>query len=204
MEAADLDAGILRTARTRFFLLWLLAAVWAASIGIVAIQVWRYESTPGDLGQTPMRWPEASKIPLDAGRPSLVMLVHPQCSCTRASLDELRFIMERSQGTVSAWVLFVMPDATGSGRDSSPTWKQAQRIPGVHVLLDPKGAEGLRFGGLTSGHVVLYDRRGLLRFSGGITGARGHTGDNLGMRQLLALVHDGRAAAAHAVYGCPL
>ncbi|HEY6421580.1 MAG TPA: hypothetical protein VIX59_21490 [Candidatus Binataceae bacterium] len=74
---------------------------------------------------------------------------------------------------------------------------------------------------------MLYDRRGRLLFSGGITGARGHFGDNAGVSAIVALidtpasagldrpvaykdkrvVHDHKSVAYEdqtAVYGCPL
>jgi hypothetical protein len=44
-----------------------------------------------------------------------------------------------------------------------------------------------------------------LIFSGGITGSRGHAGDNDGEQALLeALTHGGGARATASVFGCPL
>ena len=52
------------------------------------------------------------------------------------------------------------------------------------MLRDDDGAEARRFGAETSGQTLLYDARGALAFSGGITGARGHAGDNAGRASL--------------------
>jgi hypothetical protein len=187
-----------------FLVIVALLSVSAISYGIGA--VYSFESTPGALGVTPQRWPELSHITPDAGHYSLVMLVHTQCSCTGASLDELQSIMTTSRGALSAWVLFAEPTGMDAGLGQSSTWAQARRIPNVSVRLDPNGTEAAHFGALTSGHVVLYDRSGALIFSGGITAMRGHGGDNLGRRSVLDLL-DGRPLKRvdrHPVYGCPL
>ncbi len=57
------------------------------------------------------------------------------------------------------------------------------------MLRDDDGAEAKRFGAETSGQTLLYDERGTLAFSGGITGSRGHAGDNAGRASLLALIN---------------
>jgi hypothetical protein len=70
---------------------------------------------------------------------------------------------------------------------------------------DESGREAQRFGGETSGQTFLYDRNGILLFSGGTTGARGHRGDNAGRASLLALLdHQSRYASRTSVFGCSL
>ena len=59
------------------------------------------------------------------------------------------------------------------------------------MLRDDDGAEARRFGAETSGQTLLYDEHGALLFSGGITGARGHAGDNAGRASLVALLNRG-------------
>jgi hypothetical protein len=181
------------------------AVLWITGIAYGLNSIRHYESTPGAVGLTPTSWPSDSQLRPDPDRASLVMLVHPQCSCTRASLEELNTMMSKMSGRISAWVLFIRPAGMEQGWERTATWSQAQRIPGVTVVLDPQGAEATRFGALTSGEVALYDPAGHLLFSGGITGARGHVGDNLGRRSVLGLLDGDRAAEHdHPVYGCPL
>ena len=74
------------------------------------------------------------------------------------------------------------PAATADGRVdarriSGRPWRTCR---GWRCVLDPGGAEARRFGVATSGHVLLYDTRGDLIFSGGITPGRGEQGDNAG------------------------
>lgn len=177
------------------------AAVWIVGIAFGVRELQRFESTPGAIGSTPVLWPAGSKISLDPHRMTLVMLIHPQCSCTQASLAELAQVMERARGRLNAWVLFVQPQDAPRGA----TWHEAAHLSGVQVGIDPTGAEAARFGALTSGYLVLYDPSGRLRFSGGITGARGHAGENMGRNQLLATLDAATPAPQqHAVFGCPI
>jgi hypothetical protein len=52
---------------------------------------------------------------------------------------------------------------------------------------------------------MLYDGNGRLLFSGGITGARGHSGDNAGRSTVLSLLsRDTVDRAETPVFGCSL
>jgi hypothetical protein len=116
-------------------------------------------------------------------------------------LAELAQVMERAHSRLQAWVLFAQP------RDAPhpAAWIEAARLPDTQVGIDPTGAEAARFGALTSGYLVLYDSSGRLRFSGGITAARGHAGENMGRNELLAALDDTTPEAQrHSVFGCSL
>ncbi len=89
---------------------------------------------------------------------------------------------------------------TGDGR----SWDLAGRVQNTERLIDERGVEARRFGAMTSGYVVVYDAGGHLAFSGGITGSRGHVGDNVGRRQVLAVLHGDSTQPTHAVFGCAL
>lgn len=183
-----------------FGCVWLLAA----SAGLLWLA--RYESTPGVAASAPQRWPDASRIERVPSRPTLVMFAHPHCPCTRASIDELARLMTQVQGVaVDAYVVVLKPDGLGDEWDRTDLWRSAAAIPGVQVMDDDGGREGERFGAATSGQTLLYDAAGRLVFSGGITAARGHEGDNDGRSALVALLTTGVAAQADtAVFGCPL
>ena len=133
------------------------------------------------------------------------MLAHPQCPCTRASLGELEQIMAHLDGRIAATVLFYRPENAPAGWTASDLWDKASRIPGVTAAWDSEGAEARRFGGATSGHVVVYDARGYLLFSGGITASRGHSGDNFGRKAIVSAVGSGVILRGPApVFGCSL
>jgi len=190
--------------RRRTLLTMLAGAVWLATVITGMKLLWGYARKPGVAASAPAEWPAASRI-ARADRPVLVMLAHPHCPCTRASLAELARLMTRLEGRVDAYVLFLKPAGLGGGWEQSDLWARAAAIPGVTVLKDAGGEEAARFGAATSGQTVLYDAAGRLRFAGGITIARGHQGDSLG-QALIAAVVDGKSSqlASTAVYGCSL
>ena len=164
-----------------------------------------YESAPGAVGVVPSAWPQTSKIPAPRERDVLLMVAHPHCSCTDASMEELAKIMARVQGKVSAYVLFLKPKEASSTWEDTELRRRAAKISGVTALSDVDGEEARRFGAETSGHAFLYDRHGKLLFSGGITQSRGHSGDNSGESAIIALVNHHRADRAKTfVFGCSL
>ncbi len=178
--------------------LWLLLV--AAGAGSLA----KYSQTAGDPGRSPTHWPAETKVPHVAGRATLVFFAHPHCPCTRASLGELEQLLVHAQGLLSTVVIFERFAEFSEDWTHSDLWRQAEAIPGVQVLAD-RGEESRRFASGTSGHVVLYDKFGQLQFSGGITAARGHAGDNAGKDALLARLA-GRSDAREQtpVFGCSL
>jgi hypothetical protein len=182
-----------------------LGACW---LGTVAAGLWvvrAYDNTPGVSAAAPGRWPAGTHlIPAGTG-PTLVMLAHPMCPCTRASLDELAEALARSTTAAKTYVLFIRPAGFADGWERSDLWQRAARIPGVTPVGDDAGAEAARFGTSTSGQTLLYGADGSLLFSGGITGSRGHAGDNEGRAGLLALLtRTGRGQTRTNVFGCPL
>jgi len=182
-----------------------LVAVWVAAAGAGMTALAAYKSRPGPAGTSPAQWPASSGIHRTPGLPTLVMFAHPLCPCTEASLAELARLMRRVDGKLSAHVLFIRPDGTPESWARSANWKLAAHIPGVSVAADSDSAEALRFGSGTSGEVVFYDADGALRFSGGITPARGHQGDNPGSDRIAALVAGGAGGfEGTPVFGCPL
>ena len=75
----------------------------------------------------------------------------------------------------------------------------------VPVLADRSGRFALALGALTSGHAVMLDADGSIRFQGGLTLARGHRGRAPAQDAILAaLAGDGVPMPAAPVFGCAL
>src|SRR5439155_10970718 len=55
-----------------------------------------FENSPGAAESPAMRWPADSRIERVENRATLVMLAHPRCPCTRASLRELELLDRKS------------------------------------------------------------------------------------------------------------
>jgi len=178
---------------------WLLVIVFGLWI------LWGYENSPGKAAAPPHQWPADSKIQPARDHPTLVILAHPHCPCTRASMEELAKVMARVQGKVTAYVLFYKPQEFGTDWENTELRQSAAQIPGVIVLSDFDGAEARRFGAETSGHTLLFNPSGHLLFSGGITQSRGHSGDNAGESAIVSLVNNHVSQRANTfVFGCSL
>ena len=179
--------------------------VWVCGVGAGLYLLLRYENSPGEKIAAPTEWPDESRIPRRAGHATLVMLAHPHCPCTRASLWELAELMAHDQGKVDAYVILSHPAGMPDNWEKTDLWYSAAQIPGVKVLSDPEAAEARRFRAVTSGSTILYNAEGHLMFEGGITGGRGHAGDNAGQSALIALLNSGKAPVAETpVFGCPI
>jgi hypothetical protein len=167
--------------------------------------LWQYSTSPGVPANAPASWPARSRIPHPADSPTLVMIIHPRCPCSRASIGELSALMARAARPLHPWVVFVRPHGFSESWAKTDLWRSAAAIPGVTTVLDD-GREAALFGAATSGQTVVYDGNGRLLFSGGITGARGHWGDNAGLSAVVAMMNRPASGVPSkaAVYGCPL
>jgi hypothetical protein len=192
---------------TRMSRVWfgVLAVVWLGAAAGGLWVLWRYDNTPGAAAHAPTQWPARTALARATDRPTLVMLAHPHCTCTRASMGELAEAIARARTPPKTYVLFMAPGAFAGGWEQTDLWRTAASLPGVTVVRDDDGREAKRFGAETSGQTLLYDAGGQLIFSGGITGARAHAGDNFGRQSLVALLNRQPAARAGTnVFGCPL
>jgi hypothetical protein len=186
--------------------LWVVAAcIWASGIaGGMLLLAW-HDASPGFAAPAPTHWPTGSQIALAERGATLVMFAHPHCPCTRASLGELEKLVARRAGLVDCWVVFFRPAETDQGWEASDLITAATAMPGVRVLSDVDGNEARRFHVSTSGHAVLYGCNGELLFSGGMTLARGHAGDNAGRSAIESLlVHATPPTQQTPVFGCPI
>lgn len=185
-----------------------MTAIGVASL-LVVVGGWAivhgYANAPGIAGAPPGRWPVASRVAAAADRPTLVMALHPHCPCSRATLEELDRLMARAGSRVAAHVLFVRPRGLPEDWAETDLRRRAAAIRGVAVFDDADGIEAERFHAATSGQTMLYGADGTLLFSGGITAARGHAGDNAGRSALAALLTTHAAAVRRTpVFGCAL
>ena len=201
----QLDLRCRSRAYARFFLP-ALGLTWLASVAVCFGALFNYQTAPGHIGTVPVSLPADSQIEQASHQPTLIMFAHPRCPCTRASVGELARIMTSSQDCVRAYVVFHVPESATREWVATDLVAKALAIPGVFVKHDPGGIETRRFRIKTSGHVLLYDKAGRLSFSGGITSARGHAGDNEGSRKLIARIkaNPSTERAEQIVFGCPI
>jgi hypothetical protein len=180
------------------------ALVWAATVAAAYQAIRRFESTPGAAAVAHASWPSQSRVPRVDGAWTLVMLVHPHCSCSRASIKELEAVIEKAPRSVRTFVLVYRPREFPANWERGDVYDSAKRLRRAKVLIDDDGNEAARFGGFTSGQTFLYDAEGKLRFEGGITLLRGHAGLNSGRAGIIHIANTGTGKGSHPVFGCAI
>jgi hypothetical protein len=178
--------------------------IWIVTIAVMFRAIQRFETTPGRAAIARRVWPAASSIHRAAGQWSLVMLVHPHCSCSRASVTELQAILDKAPASLKTYILVYRPGDAAAGWEKTDVVESASHLPRAQVIVDPDGREAKRFGGFTSGQTYLFDGEGNLRFSGGITSLRGHAGANRGRADVIQIVRSQMGSATHPVFGCAI
>jgi hypothetical protein len=155
-------------------------AAWVTAVAAGFCLVNGHAATPGRSAIRPRDWPVESPVVADPTRANLVTLIHPRCPYSRASLAGLEKILTVCRSYLVAHVFFLEPKVPTTAWGDTELRRRAAAIPMTRSIPDPGGVEARRFGAMTSGHVLVYDRSGKLLFSGGIAGARGQEGDNTG------------------------
>jgi hypothetical protein len=182
-----------------------ICLLWLSVAGSGLTWLLNFERTPGKGQLANGHWPAGAEVQLGAKRNTLVVFAHPRCPCTRATLAELNRLMARAGEDVSAQVWFYQPVNFPADWSRTALWRAAAAIPGVVARADLDGRQARLFGAETSGAVFLYGADGRLLFQGGITGGRGHEGDNAGENAIAERVAGRPVSLARSpVYGCSL
>jgi hypothetical protein len=180
-------------------------AAWLLTVGVGLTMLWAYAETPGPSATADATWPVAATVARDTRTPVLLLFLHPHCPCSRATIGELARLLARAPTPVTTYALFYRPADAEAGWERTDLWDSAAAIPGVHVMSDERGAQARVFGAVVSGQTLLYNAAGSLLFSGGVTGARGHEGDNPGRTALTAMLTGDRTEMIRTpVFGCYL
>ena len=181
-------------------LLWILLII--LSLGLLI----NYETKPALLTDAVKYWPSLTQFIQKNNTYKLVMVVHPYCSCSRASLRELSLIMARiHEAPVSTYLLFYRSKASAVAWTKSRLWEKALQLENVQLIDDADGKLSKLFNASISGQTLLYEPSGRLVFNGGITPSRGHEGDNSGINAIVAIITKGITKTHKTfVYGCPI
>src|SRR5437899_2493187 len=82
------------------------AVAWVSTVGAGLRVLQRYPLPPGRLASPPPQWPAIVPIERSPGHFQLVVFAHPRCSCTRATIGELEWIMANGNGKIATTVYF--------------------------------------------------------------------------------------------------
>ncbi len=183
----------------------LFLMVWLIALGIGFGWLWRHAQAPGRPAVPPVTWPHHTRLARPTDRAVLIVLAHPHCPCTRATVANLARLMAHCRSRLTACILFYKPLHAPVGWELTDSYIRAMQIPGVQVFTDTNGEEARQFGAFTSGQTLLYAPDGRRLFAGGITVARGHEGDSIGQSAVYEAAMHGTPGVANApVYGCSL
>jgi hypothetical protein len=165
----------------------------------------KYKATPGEQAASSKSWPADCAIQPVRGSYNFVLALNSRCPCSRATVSELAQILHGQVSNVILHVLVYRPSSFPEGWEDSSLLEEVEAIPAARLTIDTDAREAERFGIFTSGTLVLFGPRGDRLFQGGITPARGHTGETAAhdaiRARLLGVTSDLYVAP---VFGCPL
>lgn len=168
-------------------------------------QLLSYSHQPGEVGSSiPETFPADLQIGTEE-QAKVVLFYHPKCPCTQATVRCLERLAASfaSQPRIIAYAY--VPSKEAESWVESATTGKLRTLGNVTVIADRDAEVCRRFDVSTSGHVLVYNKNGELKFSGGITPSRGHEGDCASGTAFLATVNgNSDAKESCPVYGCAI
>ena len=180
-------------------------SIWLAIICGSVAALHSYETTAAKTTASAPQWPTGIPLPRPATRPVLIIMLHPNCPCSRASIAELAELLARHPSQLTAYAVFTSSPGTPQDPATVDIWTTAASTPGLIAIRDNNATIGHALHATTSGQIFLYDSTGTLQFTGGITPSRAHTGDNFGSRSIETFLTTGVTPRSQtSVFGCAL
>lgn len=184
---------------------WALGGAWLVAALVVVGGLVIHAHRPGQGADPGPGFPEQSGLPRLEQSPLLLVFIHPECPCSRATLSELETLLPALAGKVGVEIVVSERAQFPDGARRTAELKDRFERVGVRVIEDQNDVEAGLFGVKTSGQTLLYDREKHLVFRGGITPARGHEGDSEGRAAILRFARTSGQVAdgtATPVFGC--
>lgn len=155
--------------------------------GLAMLADYSHRPNPS-IGDVHRKWPPPG-LQLSEADNVVAIFYHPRCPCTRATIRNLERLVPRFASTARIIAFAFQPHDEDLSWLESETTQRLRAIPNSQIVPDVDGKFALQYGATTSGHVLLFDASGRLRFNGGITPSRGHEGSCKGTDSLLHLVN---------------
>lgn len=151
--------------------------------------------------------PSAGTAPsalLDDRSISMTVAIHPHCPCSKASVEEISKICGLIPTPPKMTVLAFKPGGEADAWTQTPILAKLEAL-GANIVVDTDGKAARELGMNVSGQVRLHSPRGDLVYSGGVTGSRGHVGDNTGKKAVLGHLRGAHSEVRSApAFGCSL
>ena len=182
--------------------LTLLTTIWVLLILAGFWWVMDYQTKPGT-----MAIPEENKVALDHSKDSwhLIAFLHPECTCSRATMEELDILQKKLGNTLSTHI-FISTELPLEQTVESEIYRTAVKNKNWQVDVDVNAELATQMLAYTSGICYLYSPEEKLIFAGGITASRGHSGPAAGQEIIAKAVSGNKEAIQelqqYPVYGC--
>lgn len=167
----------------------LFLIAWVVGVGFTFWSNYKFETTPGKASGFVETAPTGSDLHFAADQFNWITFIHPQCACSKATLENLRQMNNDFKNkNVKFHVVFFAPDQKNENLEKSEYVQAAEQLSHTEIYFDPKLKEFNFYDAETSGQSFLFNAERKLVFKGGITEARGHLGESLSMRRIASLV----------------
>jgi|GEM_PF-6008619 len=171
----------------------LIFSLWGLAIGTGTLYAMKLDAAPGAAGQAKVTQIQTNTMPL------LVLALHSQCPCSLATVDNLAELAAEMPNR-----LRVLAVITGPNSHDCPVLKALQSVPNVQVKFLSESEILTQYGARTSGQAYLYNQKGQLVFSGGLTSSRGEVNDAAGIDAIRNVLEGKPAIKSTPVFGCAL
>jgi hypothetical protein len=172
-----------------------IGVIWVAALVVCMDWAMKYESTPGRAAsRAPLETPKAGD------RWTVVVVAHPLCPCTAASLRALRALAAKHSDELKCEVVF----AGDRPVEPSDSMRTADVIATAKVRWMTAQKAEEEYGTYTSGQAFVYDPNGKLVYSGGLTPGRGVEQPRYALELFDNILARGQATKPTPVFGCAL
>ncbi len=181
-----------------------MAVAWLAALSGGFLCLVNYSTKPAKNIDQLDCWPETTALAFGQGEYTLVMFVHPRCPCTKASLNQLERVIDRvGKDRVDLKIVVFRPAGKTADWSDTHLRKKAEQLT-ANVFDDLDAQEAKKFEVNTSGYLLCFNKEKQRIFGGGITGSRGHEGENRGADSIVCIMNRKPAEQRFPVFGCQI
>jgi hypothetical protein len=165
-------------------------ALWLAAGSFLYTKMMAFETRAG-LGSlhAALWWPLASGLKLGRDERTLLVFLHPKCTCSQATVAQIVKLKERARNGFRI-ILAVWQPASSDGSWDSLTPLGVDQLSDYQVAWDRGGRLAGLFDAHTSGQIFIYEKDGRLVFAGGATSSRGGADEGPSLAALESLLQE--------------
>jgi hypothetical protein len=184
--------------RKRHFCILIIVVFWIICTGFFYRQMLNFDITPGVASlNPPATWPT------EFHKPTLIVFLHPKCTCSAASLTQIAKLQSRLPDRFQT-ILVLWQPSNGNSEWANLPQPDFGQLADYKLVLDKEGRMARKFDAHTSGQSFLYDADGQIRFSGGLTSTRGDSESGPAFSTLAQLIAKQDSSKTAPVFGCSL